>query len=1351
MLQKFVRIFGGNPHKREIEKCTEAVEQINALEADFERLSDAELRAKTDEFRARLAGDETLDDLLPEAFAAVREVSKRTIGLRPYDVQMIGGITLFSGTIAEMRTGEGKTLVATLPLYLNALAGKGAHLVTVNDYLARRDARWMAPIYNGLGLSVGVLQMAARTENGKNAFMVDSSIISPHEDAHQLRVVLRAEAYQADITYGTNSEFGFDYLRDNLTMSLEERSQRGHFFAIVDEVDNILIDEARTPLIISGPASEDTEWYAKMAQIVRQLQPEDYEVNEKDRAVNLTEVGDAHVEELLNMPLRDPERPEDITPEQARLMGYLEQAMRAQYLYRRNKDYLVQAGKVVIVDEFTGRLMPGRRWSEGLHQAVEAKEGVKVEPENVTYATITLQNYFRMYGKLAGMTGTAETEAEEFHKIYKLEVLPIPTNLEYSAASSGSPLEMLKTRDEQGYEYQYYASRMDPSQQPLFFRRKDYPDVVFRTEEAKLRAITQEIIRLYVIGRPQLVGTTSVEHSDRLSLRLGAESGRRLLQTLLIRYTYLEKNNIQMIERAIPELEPLNKVLPDLDLTEMRQLARKLELTLNLEDDTNLDRLITVLELPTSDRARLLSVIQGGVPHQVLNARKHDAEAQIIAGAGAYGAVTIATNMAGRGVDIKLGGVLPDDVLQDTLRVLNSAGVTDPYDLTNEQRRAELLKLTPEQYGIYEEAVKAFLRYLDEMERVRELGGLHVVGSERHEARRIDNQLRGRAARQGDPGSSRFYLSLEDELMRLFGGQQADGLFERLKIDANLPIEHKMLGRLVEQSQERVEGTNFDIRKHLLEYDDVLNSQRNRIYGQRNRVFEKEDLSQDVLDMLSTQLQERVLLALKEEDGAWKLLAYLEEIQPTIDFEDVIYPSYAIQLLINEVRRRMPANGDSAARLRASLLELGERTLQAEREHTLTSVQNLLVHSEEDLEAQLQERMDALDTYFDSFTDTDEETGLTRRPQDVLNEISELVRLPLRLNPDQLRRMVSPDRDVQDAIRDQVRISIMTLISGRVIGAVERRLEESSGLKATNNPGQPWTEFANDILSVVETSFDRRAERLVGREGQVTRDLDDSLEGEGSAGEDDRNLIRLLQVMVQGSRRTFDAKTHRQGVTRYNRLNYVYLAAGLLADQTPKEVTADVLEHLQGAQLSLVKAWGRMEWLRFAQSGAILGAFEPALQENIRARLGDEQFNVLLEVAPLEFDVDARDAVSAALGDRLQNSVYRHLLLSVISELWVDYLTQVEALRVSIGMEAYAQRDPLVMYKSKATELFARLLADIRLGVISRMFTYQPRRSDAAAVDQNRPAQPVETGAELPVDSAIADAPVTAHKKRRHH
>ncbi len=770
MFQKIAKTFGFDPTKKEIERLAEIVAEINGLEPEFEKYSDEELFRKSDEFKARYHDGETLDELLLEAFATVREVSKRTLGLRHYDVQMIGGIAMHQGTIAEMRTGEGKTLVATLPVYLNAITGEGVHLVTVNDYLARRDARWMAPIYSSLGLTIGVLQMASKTENGKKAFIIDIEKTSSIEEQNQMVLVDRKEAYKSDIVYGTNSEFGFDYLRDNLTNRLDERVQRGHFFSVIDEIDNILIDEARTPLIISGPASDDTEWYDKMALIVRQLNPEDFEISEKDRYVALTEIGEAHVEELLQIPLRDPERPEDISPEQARILGHLEQALKAQLLFKKNKDYLVQGGKVVIVDEFTGRLMPGRRWSEGLHQAVEAKENVKVEPENVTYATITIQNYFRMYEKLAGMTGTAITEAEEFSKIYKLEVVPIPTNLEYQTFGKNAPMRSVEDKDDSGYKYIYYCNTDDPEKTPVFYKRKDFPDVVFRSEEAKLRAIVNEIIKYHILGRPMLVGTTSVEHSDRLSDLLSAEMVRRLLQVSLIRDVWMELNNREMIEQNVPDLAFLNLPLAELNISQMRKYARSLNIiSINPQDPENARRLLKIFDLPDEYLERLTMVCQAGVVHRVLNARKHDEEAMIINNAGSFGAVTIATNMAGRGVDIKLGGEISEELYADVARVLKRYQY-DPYSMNNEDKREALLKLSSEDFDIYEESVKAFLKSMSEMEKVRELGGLHVIGSERHEARRIDNQLRGRSSRQGDPGSSRFFLSLEDELMRLFGG-----------------------------------------------------------------------------------------------------------------------------------------------------------------------------------------------------------------------------------------------------------------------------------------------------------------------------------------------------------------------------------------------------------------------------------------------------------------------------------------------------------------------------------------------------------------------------------------------------
>ncbi|MFA5873991.1 MAG: hypothetical protein WC832_08490, partial [Anaerolineales bacterium] len=1129
MLQKFVKTFGGDPNRREIEKTTDFVEQINALEPDFEALSDEALRLKTDEFRLRLALEledieedkerleiekAVLDEILPEAFAAVREAAKRTIGQRHYDVQIIGGIVLHQGKIAEMRTGEGKTLVSTLPLYLNALTGRGIHLVTVNDYLARRDARWMGAIYHFLGLSVGILQMAAATENGKKAFLYDPEKESPHEDQDEMRLVERREAYGADITYGTNSEFGFDYLRDNMVYRLEDKVQRGHHYAIVDEVDNVLIDEARTPLIISGPASGDVGWYGKMAALVRQLKPEDYEVSEKDRSVAMTEIGTVHMEQLLGQPLRDPDRPEDVTPEQAHLLGFLEQALRAQHLFKRNKDYLVQGGKVLIVDEFTGRLMPGRRWSDGLHQAMEAKEGVRVEPENVTYATITLQNYFRMYTKLAGMTGTALTEAEEFDKIYKLPVLPIPTNLEYQAFGAGAPLVEVKAKDEEGYAYAYFARNDDPKQEVVFWRRKDYPDIIYRGVEAKLRSLVREIVVYHSMGRPILVGTTSVEGSERLSSRLRAEPVRRLMQILLLRHTWLEKNDREEDGRIIPELQALNEPIEQLRPEDLRPMAKELGLSLNPEEQANLTRLLEILGLKESDENRLKSVLQGGVSHQVLNARKHTEESQIIAGAGAFGAVTIATNMAGRGVDIKLGGDLAEEVIAAVARVLRKAGYKDPYDMSLQERRAALQKADPAVFSIYDAEVKHFLQYFEDMERVRTRGGLHVIGSERHEARRIDNQLRGRAARQGDPGSSRFFLSLEDDLMRMFGGEQVKGVMERFKIDDDYPMQHRMVTNMIEQSQHRVEGANFDVRKHLLEYDDVLNAQRQRIYDQRNRVFEKEDLVEDVNELLAQEVRRRAKEVTASEES-WRFLAWLDQIQPPFNTPNGFFPSYTYKLLLDELNA-------SSADLATALHDLASRALQADQVHFLNTVLEQIDHTGENLQPQIDDRTDSLDTALDGLADNLENE--TRRPNVILDELSGLVRVPFRLDSAQLTQLVSDPKDLSEELHAQVEAYVTSTNITRLANTIEFRLGESLGLNGSELQELEWEDVAANIEECVRQVLIGREEKLLGADGQIVRELESALERLPER--DDQARYRLLVLIAQGTSTSFDSKTH---------------------------------------------------------------------------------------------------------------------------------------------------------------------------------------------------------------------------------
>jgi preprotein translocase subunit SecA len=1336
MLQKFVKTVGGNPHKRQLEQLSEEIKQINALEPEYEQLSDDALRAKTAEFRSRLpvfepgsvddkrqfeAEQEALEELLPEAFAAVREASKRTIGLRHYDVQLIGGMVLHRGQIAEMKTGEGKTLVATLPLYLNALTGRGTHLVTVNDYLARRDARWMAPIYQMLGMSVGVLQMAAVTENGKKAYIVDFERESPHEDQQHLRLVDRAEAYAVDITHGTNSEFGFDYLRDNMTMRLSDRVQRGHHYAIVDEVDNVLIDEARTPLIISGPAQGDLEWYGRMSQIVKQLKAEDYEFNEKDRTVSLTELGIGHVEALLGQPLLDPDRPEDVTPEQARLTGYLEQALRAQFLFHRNKDYLVQAGKVVIVDEFTGRLMPGRRWSDGLHQAVEAKEAVRVEPENVTYATITLQNYFRMYKKLAGMTGTALTEAEEFNKIYKLEVMPIPTNLEYQAFGEKSPLVEVKAKDEDNYQYSFYARRND-GREPVYYRRKDYPDMIYRTVESKLRAIAAEIIRYNALGRPLLVGTTSVDSSDRLSNRLRAESLRRLLQVGLVRQGFIQSQGREEDGRLIPELQPFNEPLEAITPDALRKFAAGFGKTsISLDDPNNFAAVLEILRLPAEAGDRLKTILQAGVPHQVLNARKHTEESQIIAGAGAFGAVTIATNMAGRGVDIKLGGELAEEVISAVNRVLRRAGYEDPFDMPLEERRQALLKVDPEQYGLYEGEVRLFLQYFEDMERVKQLGGLHVIGSERHEARRIDNQLRGRAARQGDPGSSRFYLSLEDELMRLFGGDQVSGLMQRLRVDDSLPLEARMVSGIIENSQHRVEGANFDVRKHLLEYDDVLNQQREQIYSQRDRIFTKQDLTEDVAEMLATEAESRVEAGLTDEEGPWKLIAWLEGVQPPFESRGQLYPTFGMRLVLDELRK--------SSDLRSGILDIVGRAIHSEQEHAERAIAALIDRTEESLKSQIDERKDAVDAFFETQRDAEEPL----RPQKAAEELSALIHVPLRLTGEQSRQLADDPDDFRKWLGDYIEQQIVALDVNRIVGAIEHRLGEPLGEKIE---AASWNEAADRIPEAARGLMQRQRERLVS---QVQRDLETLMPRE--PGEDDSSRARLLLSLAQGARTLFDQRTHRQVRQVFNRFNYVYLAAHLLQDRSAEDVTDAVMDHLEEAEAGLQTAWGQGEYARLSQNATRLADFGPAAQALANPDAPDEWSN--RPVA--ELSDEERERLVQAIGSYVLNEVKRQLLLSAITELWVDYLTKVEALRVSIGLEAYAQRDPLVQYKGKASELFHQLVADVRAAVIGRVFAYQPRRIEITPTEVS-PA-PEVVGAQA--DATEQPATVTAGKKKR--
>jgi preprotein translocase subunit SecA len=816
MLKGLIGKVVGDPNEREVQKLQPMVEVINGLEPEMERRTDAELRSLTDQFRARQAAGVSLDDSMVEAFAAVREVAKRTVDMRPFDVQLIGGIVLHQGKAAEMRTGEGKTLVATMPVYLNALRGRGVHLVTVNDYLARRDTLWMGPIYDLLGLTVGLLQSGAE----QPAYLYDPGY--QRDPYPGLRPVPRKEAYAADVTYGTNNEFGFDYLRDNLALTLDRRVQRALYYAIVDEVDNIFIDEARTPLIISGPSGEPVEEYSRFAAIARKLERDvHYELDEKERSVYLTDAGLAVVEQETGI--------ENIYDEaNYRYVHYMQQALKAQVLFLDGRDYIRQRKRIVLIDQHTGRLMPNRRLSEGLHQAIEAKEAVPILPRDVTSATVTIQNYFRMYEKLAGMSGTAVTEAEEFFKIYNLDVLSIPTNM------------------------------------PVI--RKDHADVVYRSEEAKLRAVARAILACHIRGQPVLVGTTSVEMSERLSTRF---TGDRLQMAVLApRAAYaLQDADLDQEERASLR-QTMNASLEAMNPAAWRKLVRSLDLNPNALAPENLTWIADYLELPDDAAAHraLERALREGVSYQVLNAKEHTREASVIARAGEPGAVTIATNMAGRGVDIKLGGDLPEEVIHRAHQALRVRGL-DPFNATPAQMDSAIVEVVPQ--------------YARHREQVLEAGGLHILGTERHEARRIDNQLRGRSGRQGEPGSSRFYLSLEDDLMRRFGRKEMlSKLMEQIGDD--FPIEHGLVSKTIERAQTSVEGYNFDIRKHLLEYDDVLNRQRETIYDERLRILSSDDLQPEVWRMLEGQVDEYLDKYGEEPDRRRLVFAGLDDVVPLI-------------------------------------------------------------------------------------------------------------------------------------------------------------------------------------------------------------------------------------------------------------------------------------------------------------------------------------------------------------------------------------------------------------------------------------------------------------------------------------
>ncbi|MGH9375182.1 MAG: preprotein translocase subunit SecA [Terriglobia bacterium] len=835
----------GTKNDRELKQLEERVAEINALEPAMKKLVDSDFPLKTAEFRQRLAEGATLEDLLPEAFALCREAGRRTLNMRHFDVQLIGGMALHEGKIAEMKTGEGKTLVATLPVYLNALEGKGVHVVTVNDYLAKRDAAWMGPIYRLLGLTVGVI-------------------------VHDLDEEERRSAYASDVTYGTNNEFGFDYLRDNMKFDLKDCVQPQHRYAIVDEVDSILIDEARTPLIISGASEESIEKYYKIDKIVPHLESGvDYDVDEKLRTASITEPGVEKAEKLLGLEnLYDPAN--------ADYIHHLYQAIKAHSLFKLDRDYVVKGGEVIIVDEFTGRLMPGRRWSDGLHQAIEAKEGVKIEKENQTLATITFQNYFRMYDKLAGMTGTAETEAAEFEKIYELEVVIIPTN--------------------------------------RTLIRIEHPDVVYRTEVEKFCAVIDEIQEYHLRGQPVLVGTIAIEKSERLSAQL-KKAGvlptrlREALEAAGLEGPKLQKWAQQLAERHAKAVEWLarsgvtasaaqkvlgqrsfqglgagsngnraaflqallkgakrngSRSLPAPDEAVAPQILDLIQWAAGGRDggrDRGAGKAVPVLdylieiECPAQRFAEVIELKE--VRHFILNAKQHEKEALIVAQAGRIGAVTVSTNMAGRGTDILLGGN-PEFMAREEFRKspekFRQQGIDpEPPELPASGASEEVFQAYAEAYKHWRDNWNAFVARFKavtdvEHDLVVQLGGLHILGTERHEARRIDNQLRGRAGRQGDPGSSRFYLSLEDDLLRIFAGERISKIMHRLGMEEGVPIESRLITKRIQAAQKTVEAQNFESRKHLLEYDDVMNKQRETIYGRRSELLQGKDQTEYAIE-----------------------------------------------------------------------------------------------------------------------------------------------------------------------------------------------------------------------------------------------------------------------------------------------------------------------------------------------------------------------------------------------------------------------------------------------------------------------------------------------------------------------
>ena len=1390
------RLFSGDTNARVLSELETVVAKVNAFEPELDQLNAEQLRAKTDEFRRRLREGETLDDIQPEAFAVVREAARRTIGQRHHDVQLIGGLVLHQGKISEMKTGEGKTLVATLPLYLNSLESKGCHLITVNDYLVRVGAGWMGPIYHLLGVSVSYI-------SHDQSAIYDPDYLDPKANLEDQRLVhwrpiSRREAYAADITYGTNNEFGFDYLRDNIASRFDATVQRPPHFAIVDEVDNILIDEARTPLIISGPSRqpsqeyryfagvvrgmrgiEEREWSAikkefentgdsgRREELQRKMDAADYVIDLKHRGISLTDAGTLKVERKLKEQGRVPEDATLYDPEYAELAHYLDNAVKAEYLYKRDKDYIVQSGEAVIVDEQTGRTMPGRRWSDGLHEAVEAKEGIEVHQENATMATVTIQNYFRMYTKLAGMTGTALTESEEFAKIYKLDVVPIPTH-----------------RD---------------------MVRDDYNDQIFRSEEAKYRAVVREILAAYVREQPMLVGTASIENSERLAAYLKPNGLRTLaVSTVLMGAARDAKKFDETVRAAFAE--SLDQPLPRVAPAALKNAGQALGLPADPFAPEIIERFAAALQVDNTER--LHAALHDGVPHFVLNAKLHEQEAGIVAQAGRPGSVTIATNMAGRGTDILLGGN-PDSLAAQYLEergvrreqakalarpivegneaaarsVLDKAGLpavlidelkrlrvewdaalsrfehnpalyilhryvegsadtfAERWQFVNDVLNGEygmarvLIQATPglreEQIAeiaaaradlqayradraeflgnhLFDQIYAARARLIaavlhgddalgqrivaetptmddsliegvrgiksqvqEDADAVRERGGLYIIGTERHEARRIDNQLRGRAGRQGDPGASRFYISLEDELMKRFGPSidRVKGIMARAGFEDDMPIEFGVISKSIESAQTKVEGYNFDMRKRVVDYDDVMNKQREVIYARRRAILEEGEHQRRIRllverylgsygDWATGQIEE--LVADANSANAPEIVAQLRRVLPGSESLDV-----------NALRA-----DDEAARadLLAPLIEQAE----AERHPLRLLLDEVGEFIDFDVEAAGQELASAERPEVERFLDERWREGTDGDLEQRIRELfaEEFDALVDRYGDGYERWIRS---EIAQAIDDST-----THATGFVnIEGALRRLRPKMPQVATLD-AMPLGGVGSDALGrqlealVPESKAQGNHLRLFAQEIQTMIPF---IPGGPDAflHQFTENLTALLEAMPEAQRGP--------------------AISGMLADVSTAlqpifsghEFSPEQAEHFE----SRVEAtW--MDALDLARQGG-----DDALAEGLEAMLAR-----------------TLDRWRGFIGVDLLNRYGRELMLNAIDREWVDYLTAMEDLRQGIGLQGIAQRDPLVTYKTQAFGMFEELLQTIDRATVRTFFTNLPRF--AAQVQQQQ-------------------------------